>query len=240
MLARGLLILSQRNRIHNGLLGKENKTVSERTIGRLSQYRRLLKTFRDSGVLSLYSHELARKAGVSAAQVRRDLMEVGYHGSPHNGYVVDDLLESISSYLDDPDGLSLALIGVGNLGGAILSHYAEHRSSLSVVAAFDSDPEKTNRVIHGCRCHPLEELTKVVREQNIRVGIIAVPSHYAQDTANKFIEAGVYSLVNFAPVTLHIPDYVRLETVDITMFLDRAAFFAPKQAKQAEPVSTGR
>jgi len=200
--------------------------VSEKTIGRLSQYRRILKELLDQSLGNVYSHELARRAGVSAAQVRRDLMVVGYSGNPHSGYEIVALIKSISNFLDDSQVQRVALIGVGSLGRAILSQFAGNGTRLQITAAFDTSGNASSSVVTGCRCRPIEELEQVVQGEGIKVGLIAVSSTEAQAAADRLIEVGVLSIVNLTPASIQVPDYVHVENLDITMSVERAAFYA--------------
>jgi redox-sensing transcriptional repressor len=211
-----------------------SSTISEKTIGRLSLYRRLLNDLVLEGVQNVYSHQLARLAGVTAAQVRRDMMSVGYVGSPTRGYDVSELIASIGHFLDDPAGEGAALVGVGNLGRAILAYFSGRRPHLRIAAAFDKDPYKVNRVILGCRCYPLDELSAVVREQDIKVGIVSVPASEAQSVADALVRAGVRGLLNFAPVPLHVGPGTYIEEIDMTMSLEKVAFFARQGESRKE------
>ncbi|HAU38656.1 MAG TPA: redox-sensing transcriptional repressor Rex [Phycisphaerales bacterium] len=209
-------------------------TVSEKTIGRLSLYRRLLYELRNAGEENLYSHQLAQMAGVTAAQVRRDLMSIGYSGSPTRGYDVRELGESIGRFLDSPTDQGVALVGVGNLGRAIMAFFAGRRPHLRIVAAFDTDPYKVNRVIQGVRCYSLEQMPQVVESEGIQVGILAVPAVAAQSAADTLVRAGVRGLLNFAPVPLRVPPDVYVEDIDMTMSLEKVAYFARQRASQKE------
>ncbi len=202
--------------------------ISEKTIGRLSVYLRYLLQLQRDKIENIYSHQLARLAGVTAAQLRRDLMSVGYTGSPIRGYEVNKLVDSISNFLDDPNGQNMALIGIGNLGRAIIAYFSGRRPNLKIVAAFDSNPDKVHRVTHGCRCYPLEQLREVIQEQAISTGIITVPAPEAQDVANQLVEAGVNGILNFAPVRLNMPPEVFVEDIDLAMSLEKVAYFARK------------
>ncbi|MCX5670158.1 MAG: redox-sensing transcriptional repressor Rex [Planctomycetota bacterium] len=199
--------------------------VSDKTIARLSLYRRLLKVLEGEGVRSVFSQQLATMAGGTAAQLRRDLMEVGYSGTPNNGYEVARLADSIRDFLDVPGGQSVVLVGVGNLGKALLSYFATRRSSLQVVAAFDSDPYKVNRVIHGCRCYPMDSLSEVLKGQTATVAVIAVPAAGAQGVAEALTRAGVRGILNFAPVRLRVSPNVYVEDIDMTVALEKVAYF---------------
>lgn len=200
--------------------------VPERTVGRLSLYRRLLERQRGSKEAFVYSHELAGMACVTPAQVRRDLMAIGYSGSPNKGYRVADLVEAVGSVLDGDRLQRAALVGVGNLGRAILAYFGGRRPRLKITAAFDTDSRKTDRVIGGCRCHGMETLESVVAEQGISVGIVCVPADSAQEAADSLVAAGVGGVLNFAPVPLRVPAAVYLENRDMTTSLEKVAYFA--------------
>jgi len=208
------------------------KKTSAKTIGRLSLYRLLLDNLRRDGADAVYSHELAAAANCSAAQVRRDLMSLDYAGSPVHGYRIAELVNSIDSFLDHPQGQAVALVGVGNLGRAILSYFRGRRPKLSIVAAFDEDEHKTNRVINGTWCHAMNELRQVVKEKNVLVGIITVPAGAAQVVADRLVEAGVRGLLNFAPMRLKVPPHVYLEDLDMTMSLEKVAYFSRPRAEE--------
>ena len=200
--------------------------VSGKTIGRLSLYRRVLYGLLADGERSVYSHQLAVYVGGTAAQVRRDVMAVGYTGSPTRGYDITDLTRAIGNYLDAAQGQSVALVGVGNLGKAILSYFVGRRPRLSIEAAFDTDPAKVNRVIHGCRCYPLDDLERVVQSMGIEIGVLTVPADQAQGVADYLVQSGVRGILNFAPVRLSLPEHVYVEDIDMTMSLEKVAFFA--------------
>jgi redox-sensing transcriptional repressor len=210
------------------------QTVSDKTIGRLSLYRRLLNGLVSDGIANVFSHQLAAMAGGTAAQVRRDMMAVGYSGSPKRGYDVRELIGSIATFLDAPQGQGVALVGIGNLGRAILTYFSGRRPNLSMVAAFDSDPYKVNRVIHGCRCYPMSELAAIVGRLEIRTAIIAVPATEAQSVAERLIRAGIRGILNFAPVRLHVLGGVYVEDIDMTTSLEKVAYFARQDAARKD------
>ncbi|MHB9027947.1 MAG: redox-sensing transcriptional repressor Rex [Candidatus Latescibacterota bacterium] len=203
--------------------------IPDKTIGRLSLYRRLLNRLIGEGVRSVYSHQLASLARVTPAQVRRDIMSIGYSGNPNRGYDILELVESIGQSLDDPEGQRAALVGVGNLGRAILTYFAGRRPKLTIVAAFDSDPRKCDRVIQGCRCHRIERLADVVSELGIDIGAITVPAGEAQRVADLMVRAGIRGILNYAPVRLQTPNNVYVEDIDMTMSMEKVAYYARKK-----------
>jgi len=200
--------------------------LSDRTVGRLSLYRRLLNNLAKTGAKFVFSHDLAAAAGATAAQVRRDVMAVGYTGSPTKGYEIAELADSIARFIDGEQPQPVALVGVGNLGRAILAYFTGRRPNLCIVAAFDRDEHRVNRVIHGCRCYPVELLEETVAAKGIRTAIIAVPAGEAQAVADRLVRAGVRGLLNFAPTPLRVPQNVFVQEMDITTSLEKVAFFA--------------
>jgi redox-sensing transcriptional repressor len=208
--------------------------VSRKTVARMSRYRRLLIDLRDSGVRSIYSHQLARNAVVSAAQVRRDLMVIGYSGSPNKGYDVDACIDSICAFLDGPVRQDVALVGVGNLGRAVLAHFADKSPAVAIVAAFDTDPDLADHTVHGCRCFAAERMEEIVRDLGVDIAVLTVPAESAQDVAETLVRAGVKSLISFSPTPLHLPNDIFVEYMDLTAALESAAYFARLGARNGD------
>jgi len=212
--------------------------VSRKTVSRMSRYRRLLSSLRAEGLESIYSHQLARHAVVSAAQVRRDLMVIGYSGSPNKGYDVDACIASIGSFLDGTVSQEVALVGVGNLGRAVLTHFEGKSSSVAIVAAFDVEPALTDAVVHGVRCFGAGRMETLVRDLGIEIAVLTVPGKAAQEVADTLVRAGVKSLISFAPVPLHLASDIFVEYMDITAALESAAYFARLGGRE-EPETNG-
>jgi redox-sensing transcriptional repressor len=197
-----------------------------KTVGRLSLYRRLLKQVNQRDASHVFSHTLADMAGVTAAQVRRDLMTVGCCGTPTKGYAVAGLIDQITAFLNPPGRQHVALVGVGNLGRALLAYFPARRPQTRIVAAFDNDPQKAGRVILGCRCHPVAEMAELIRAQAVSAVIIAVPANAAQEAAETAVQAGARGILNFAPVPLRLPPEIYVEDIDISTSLDKVMYFA--------------
>ncbi len=197
-----------------------------KTIERMSRYRRELTNLLEKGDTHIYSHQLAFLVNGTPAQVRRDFMLIGHSGSSRKGYEIKQLRDDIDILMDNPEGQKIAITGVGNLGRSILNYLTGRRTKLMVAAIFDSDPSKTNRVISGCRCYPIEQLEEVIRREGITIGIITTPASVAQGIVDRYVKAGIKSIVNWAPTLLHVPHGVFLETRDIMMSIEKAAFFA--------------
>lgn len=180
-------------------------------------------------VSHVFSHQLARDIGVTSAQVRRDMMAVEFTGSPTRGYDVAQLNDALTKVLDAPTPEGVALVGVGNLGRAILTYFAGRHRRLSVTAAFDTDPDKIGRVIQGCRCHGMNEMPSLLRKLGIRTAIVAVPADQAQTVTDALIAVGVKGILNFAPARLRVPASVFVEHMDVAMSLEKVGFYARQQ-----------
>ncbi len=207
----------------------ETKDVPHRTLERLTLYRRLLNVLHEEGARYVYSHQLAEMAGRTAAQVRRDLMAVGYAGNPARGYEVEGLIKSMRRFLDKPGGQNAALVGAGNLGKALLAYFKGRRPNLRIVVVFDIDPNKVNRLIGGCRCYSPDRMAQVMKARDVRVAMLAVPAPAAQEVADQLVAAGVRGILNFAPARLRVPERVYVEDLDMTMALEKVAYFSRRK-----------
>ena len=200
--------------------------LPEKTIERLSVYRRLLNMRGYSADSFVYSHELAEMVFGTAAQVRRDLMVLGVTGNSKLGYRIGPLVEAISQFLDDPRGTRIVLVGVGDLGRAILGFMKGRSNALTLVGAFDSDAAKIGRLIHGYRCQSMDEVAGVVMSEGVQLAIVATPAAAAQGVCDRLVAAGVRGIVNFAPAPVLVPAGVWIERVDIATALEKVACLA--------------
>jgi len=200
--------------------------VSHRTVGRLTLYWRTLRDLARENQSHTYSHFLASKARVTPAQVRRDLMVVGYTGTPAHGYAVGQLKKHIEALLFPKTVQGVALAGVGNIGRALLKFFSGRRETLKILASFERNPEKYDRMIGGCPCYSIEKTEDVIRRLGISVGIIAVPAEEAQSVTDLFVKAGISGILNFARTPLQVPPGVYVEDIDLAMSMDKVAYFA--------------
>lgn len=200
--------------------------IPQNTVNRLILYRKLLRLESKDNSNNIFSHRLATLAGVTAAQVRRDLMLIGYSGSPVRGYKINELAASIDSFLDTPACNNVAIIGVGKLGRAIMDYCYGIHSKIQIVAAFDIDPLKVDRVIHGVYCHHIKDLEKYIKENSIKVAIITVTADEAQKVADMLIYIGITGILNYTPKRLSVPETVYVQNQDMMMSLEKVAFFA--------------
>ena len=199
--------------------------LPERTVERISAYRRTLLDCLASGNTHIYSHELAQLHHNTAVQVRRDIMFIGYSSMQRKGYDVSELINVIGKILDSPSGLNVAVVGVGNLGRAITTYFMGKRSKLNIVAAFDVDPDKVDRVISGVNCYSMQAMKDVIREKKISIGIMTVPSDQARQVAEDLYLAGVKGLLNFTTVPLNVSPELYIDEYDMITSLEKVAYF---------------
>lgn len=195
-----------------------------KTVERLSQYRRLLYNSINQGKLNIYSHELANMMNLTPVQVRRDLMLIGNSGSQSKGYVIKDLVDLIGKIIDSDMGQKVAIIGMGNLGRAITSYFAGKREKLSIVVAFDNDPQKSDRIIAGVPCHHISKLKEVIQEKNISIAVLTVAPQATHEVAKMLMDAGIKGILNYTSVPVSVPQGVFLEEYDIVTSLEKLAF----------------
>lgn len=199
--------------------------LPEKTIGRLSEYRRTLLNCFAEGKTHIYSHELANLHNITAVQVRRDIMLIGYSTTLKKGYDVKALIDVIGEIIDTELGLNAAIIGIGNLGRAITTYFNGKRTKLKIAATFDTDPEKANRVISGVKCYPMNEMQKIIKERDISIGILTVPPQHAASVAETLIMAGVKGILNYTSTPLNVSPNVYLEEYDMITSLEKVAYF---------------
>ena len=200
-------------------------TLPERTVERLSEYRRSLLQCLEEGKTHIFSHELAELHHNTAVQVRRDIMFIGYTSMQRKGYDVRELIDVIGDILDSEKGLNVAVIGIGNLGRAVTTYFVGKRSKLNIIATFDVDTTKIDRVISGVKCYPLSRLKEVVASHQISIAIITVPADSATEVSAQLVEAGIKGVLNFTTVPLNVTDNVYLDEYDMITSLEKVAYF---------------
>jgi redox-sensing transcriptional repressor len=203
--------------------------LPEKTVERLSIYRRTLLNCLSSGKTFIYSHELAHLHHITAVQVRRDIMFIGYNSSKRKGYDVKDLINVIGRIIDSEVSQNVAVVGIGNLGRAVTAYFLGKRSKLNIVAAFDVDPNKIDRIISGVKCYSMQDLPDIIREKEISIAILTVTADSAVKTAERLVLTGIKGILNFTTVPLNVPSNVHLEEYDMITSLEKLAYFVKKQ-----------
>ena len=207
---------------------KEIKNLPDKTVERLSQYRRNLLLCAARGKTHIFSHEIAGLLHITPVQVRRDIMLIGYSGTLRKGYDINELIELIGNILDSESGQKVAVVGVGNLGRAIISYFKGKRTKLTIVAAFDTNPEKVDRIYAGVHCYPYENLAQVIKKEKVTIGIITVPASDAAKVAENLVISGIKGILNFTPSPVNVSSHVFLEEYDMITSLEKVAYFVKK------------
>jgi redox-sensing transcriptional repressor len=215
-------------------------SVPKVVVSRLSLYLRELQRLVSSGQQTISSSQLGALLGFSDAQVRKDLGFFGQFGYPGVGYRCDELIRAMRDILGTNHSWNVAMVGVGNLGQALLGYRGFGRQNFAIAAAFDADPTKVGQTVRGLRIQPLEELAATIREQGIRLGMIVVPADRAQEAADRLVAAGIEGIVNFAPVTLALPPHVQNVGVDLAIELEQLSFAVTSKLARAAAESTGQ
>jgi len=207
--------------------------LPEKTIGRLSEYRRTLLNCLTKGKTHIYSHELANLHNITAVQVRRDIMLIGYSTTLKKGYDVKALIDVIGDIIDTDNGLNAAVIGIGNLGKAITAYFNGKRSKLRIEATFDVNPDKTNRVISGVKCYAMSDLERIVKKLDISIGILTVPPEEAAQVSERLIMSGIKGILNYTSTSLNVSPNVYLEEYDMITSIEKVAYFVKQRKKES-------
>ena len=204
-------------------------SVPKAVVNRLSLYLRELQHAVKSGHETTSSSQLGSLLGFSDAQVRKDLAYFGQFGYPGIGYRCEELIEAIRKILGTDRQWRIAVVGGGNLGRALLGYKGFSQQGFELVAAFDVDPQRVGSQIEGVEIYHLDQLTEIAAAKTIKLAMIAVPAPAAQQVADRIVAAGLEGVVNFAPVTITLPDHISQVGVDLAIELEQLAFSALKR-----------
>ena len=199
--------------------------VPDVVITRLPQYIRILNSMLESGVKVVSSQHLGEHLQVTPAQIRKDLSFLGRFGKQGRGYSVKYLATELKKVLGLNKKWNVCLVGVGSLGQAILSYPGFAPEGFKIVAAFDTDPSIVGKTIGGLKVQPVESLDEMLTRLKINIGIIAVPSHMAQDVINQLIDCGIKAILNYAPVYPQVPPDVKVRDVDPVLSLQSMTYY---------------
>lgn len=199
--------------------------IPEKTIERLSEYRRTLLTCQEQGIDHIFSHVLAGIHGITAVQVRRDLMLIGFSSDTKKGYDVKVLIDYINNILDSNEGQNIAIIGMGHLGQAITKYFNAKNLKLRIVASFDVDQQKVGTVIDNIPCYNIKDFESKVQDLNINIVVLSSPTNVASELVVPIINAGIKGVLNFTSMPLNFPRGIIVENYDITTLLEKVAYF---------------
>jgi redox-sensing transcriptional repressor len=203
---------------------------SKNCILRLCRYRRTLKDLKELGYVKIFSDNLGEATGVTAAQVRKDFSLFGISGNKKGGYLIDNLIEKINSILGKDEVQKVIMVGAGNLGSALARYRGFEKEDIDIVAAFDADPAKQGK-INNIQVYPIKDVFEYVRNNKVRVAILAVPATVAQEVSEILVSAGIKGILNFAPVTLRVPERMVINNVSLAIELENVIYYVNARAR---------
>ncbi len=218
---------------------RTRRRIPEATVARLPVYLQILIEQSDGGVESVSSEGLAELAGVNAAKVRKDLSYLGSYGTRGVGYEVEYLVFQVRRELGLDHEWPVVIVGVGNLGQALAGYGGFNGRGFPVAGMVDIDPGKVDMVVSGTAVRPLDELPDIVADGGIRIGVVATPAAAAQDAADRLIDAGVTSILNFAPMVLSVPSTISVRKVDLAVELQILSYHEQRKGNAAARSADG-
>ena len=203
----------------------EKIKIPKATAKRLPLYYRYLIILNEEGKDKVSSTELSEAVQVDSASIRRDFSYFGALGKRGYGYDVKNLLKIFKKILNQDTLTNVALVGVGNLGRALLNYNFKRSNNIRISCAFDINKDITGKILSGVPVYDMSELKKQLSDQQISIAILTVPSSSAQVTTNEMVEAGVKGIMNFTPIRLSAPSTVRVQNVDLATELQTLIYF---------------
>jgi len=204
--------------------------IPEATVARLPVYLRCLVDMSERGTHRVSSDQLAEAAGVNSAKVRKDLSYLGSYGTRGVGYDVEYLIYQVRRELGLEQDWSVAIVGVGNLGHALANYRGFVERGFKIAALLDTDVGKIGEQVGELTVDHIDDLDRVVKEEQVAIGIIATPATAAQEVCDRLVAAGVTSILNFAPAQVHVPAGVFLRKVDLSTELQILSFHEQRRA----------
>ena len=200
------------------------KRIADSTVRRLSLYLRFLEEFETAGLTTVSSGELAARGGTTSAQVRKDLSFFGSFGKRGLGYQVAELTQRMRRILGLERDWRVIIVGVGKIGAALAQYEGFRLRGFRVVGLYDADPEKIGIQIHGSPVRAISALATHYHESPVDIAVIAVPAVAAQRVVDEVVAAGIAGIMSFAPIQLHVPPEVTINTVNMAMELERLSY----------------
>jgi len=201
------------------------KKIASSTISRLSTYFRTLANLLDKGVDTVSSNEIAKINQFTAAQVRKDLSFFGTFGKRGLGYRVDKLKDEIGRILGLEKEWNIALVGMGNIGRALVDYAEFRKQGFIFQILFDNDKNKIGTKVNGLTIYHIDEACMIVKESKIEIAIIAVPAPKAQAVVDIFVGCGVKAFLNFAPITIKVPENVMVKNENMSIELEALSYY---------------
>lgn len=201
--------------------------IPKKSIYRLSIYQRCLEKLKENSMETVSSEALSKAAGVKPTQLRKDLAYFGQFGTRGLGYNIEMLSSVIGEVLGRNHLQPVILIGVGNLGAALLDYQGFNKEGFEITAAFEQEPARLREVTQetSVRLLPAEEISSFIRKKGVKMAILTVPAAVSQAVANELVDAGIQAILNFSPTVLEVPEHVQVNSVDLAVELENLSYF---------------
>jgi len=203
----------------------EGKTVPNIVVGRLPLYLRTLQLMNQEGRRVTSSQELGERLGISAAQIRKDLSQFGEFGKQGTGYNIDFLTDQLRHILHVNKVWDVALVGIGDVGHALARYQGFSNRGIRIVLLFDNNPQIIGTIVGEYIIHDISTMVAQIRDAGIKIAMLSVPVDQAQSVTNQLIEAGVKSILNYAPINISVPSGVRVQYIDPVLHLQRMTYY---------------
>lgn len=201
------------------------KKIPDIIVGRLPVYLRALQRMSDMGLKTTSSQELGEHVGISAAQIRKDISQFGEFGKQGTGYSIEFLLDKLREILKVDRIWDVVVVGAGDIGHALANYQGFQDRGFRVVAIFDNDKEKVGHKIGSFVVEDTETMADKIKATGIKIAMVTVPAVAAQDVADKLVQAGVKAILNYAPISLNVPNNVKVQYIDPSTHLQRMTFY---------------
>ncbi|MBM4765370.1 redox-sensing transcriptional repressor Rex [Bacillus sp. B15-48] len=206
-------------------MANESTKIPQATAKRLPLYYRFLLNLHSSGKQRVSSAELSEAVKVDSATIRRDFSYFGALGKKGYGYNVNYLLTFFRKTLDQDDLTKVALIGVGNLGTAFLNYNFSKNNNTKIEMAFDVDEGKVNSKIGDVPVYHMDDLEKIIMQEEVSVAILTIPASVAQPITDRLVQANIKAILNFTPARLNVPSSIRIHHIDLAVELQSLVYF---------------
>jgi redox-sensing transcriptional repressor len=194
-------------------------------IGRLPVYLRALQQLADKDILNTSSQELGEMIGISAAQIRKDISQFGEFGKQGTGYSIPFLVERLRDILQVDRVWDMAIVGIGDIGHALARYNGFANRGFIVTLVFDNDPAKIGKEAGGYEIFSTDVMIEKIKQHKIKIAVLTVPASAAQEIADKLVKAGIKAILNYAPISINVPDDVHVQYIDPVTHLQRMTYY---------------
>ncbi len=194
-------------------------------IGRLPVYLRALQRMADIGLKTTSSQELGEHVGISAAQIRKDISQFGEFGKQGTGYSIEFLIDKLREILKVDRIWDVVIVGAGDMGHALANYQGFKNRGFHVVAIFDNNKEKVGQKVGEFKIEDSENMIEQIKSAGIKIAMLTVPAAAAQGVADKLVQAGVHAILSYAPISLNVPNNVKVQYIDPSTHLQRMTYY---------------